>query len=185
MSQIFMPKERTVTIDEKKISLPQTKGEVLFWKFIDGGLDKKEAYIKAFPNSDPKYASTYASRIYNKEKFNSIKESLWDKYKKDAPKAYKIQKGIMENPSTDDDLRNRISDKIQDRAGFSPIAKTAQLRLNANIANPLLEKTAEELKLLSQKTNALLGEVKKEMVNKKIGQGHDEVIEGEVIDGEG
>ena len=91
----------------------------------------------------------------------------------------------MENPSTDDDLRNRISDKIQDRAGFSPIAKTAQLRLNANIANPLLEKTAEELKLLSQKTNALLGEVKKEMVNKKIGQGHDEVIEGEVIDGEG
>jgi len=184
MSQIFMPKERTVTIDEKKISLPQTKGEVLFWKFIDGGLDKKEAYIKAFPNSDPKYASTYASRIYNKEKFNSIKESLWDKYKKDAPKAYKIQKGIMENPSTDDDLRNRISDKIQDRAGFSPIAKTAQLRLNSNIVNPLLEKTTEELKLLSQKTNSLLGEVKKEIVNVGIGQSREEVIEGEVIDGE-
>ncbi len=180
-----MTKTRTVTINDKKISLPQTKGEVLFWKAINEGLDKKEAYIKAFPKCNPKYASTYASRIYKKEKFNPIKENLWEQYKLDAPEAYKIQKGIMESKKTDPELRSRISDKIQDRAGFSPIAKTAQLRINANIPNPLLDKSAEELKLLAEKTNQTLGEIKKEIVGAGISQGRGEIIEGEVEDGQG
>lgn len=176
-----MPKNRKVKINETEISLPQTRGEVLFWKFINQGLNKKDAYIKAYPNSDPKYASIYASRLYNKKKFEPIRKSLWEQFKDDAIEAYQIQKDILKDNRNEPDLRNKIADKILDRAGFSPVAKTAQLKMTKDMDNPLLEKSEEELMALSEKTATELKEIKKELLKLNTGKGR-EIIDGDFTD---
>ncbi len=176
------PKERTISINHEKITLPQTRGEVVFWGWINKGLDKKESYIKAFPKCNPKWAATYGRKLYNKKKFEPIKQNLWQRFKDDAHQAYDVQKDILEDDTNKAELRNAIADKILDRAGFSAIQKTAQLKMIKHLDNPLLEKSADELKELAKRTTEALKEVKNEM--SILNAGKPKMIDGEVEYGE-
>ncbi len=159
------PKGRKIEINGEDIILSQTKGEKAFWNNIKNGMHKRDAYMKAHPNANPKWAHIYANKIINKDKFKIIKENLWEQYKDDAPVAYKIQKNLMEDERNDPELRNKIADKIQDRAGFSPVVKTAQLSLSKNLDNPLIDKSEEELKKIAEETHAELKEIKKQILS--------------------
>lgn len=180
-----MVKNKIVILNGEKHEMLATKKELKFWDFIGQGFSKKDSYIKAYPNSDPKYATTYASRIFKKEKFEPIKENLWKQYQDDAGDAYVIQKEIMKAKKTDPELKNKIADKIQDRAGYSPILKIAQLKINTNAGNPLLDKSEKELRLLAERTTEELGKIRKEITKLNIGKDQEEIIEGEVFENEG
>ena len=171
-------KNRTVKIDNEKITLPQASGEMKFWQFMGKGLDKKEAYIKSHPKCNPKWAATYALKLYKKKKFQPIKDSLWKQFQNDAQGAYDIQKDIMNSVANKPELRNTIADKLLDRAGFSPVAKTAQLKMVKNLDNPLLEKSTEELQRLSEETTFQLKMEQKKIA--KLNSGKSNVIEGEI-----
>lgn len=152
-----------IILNTDKTEVLATKGEKDFWKYIRQGYTKKKAYMKAYPKSNPKYASIYANKIFKKEKFKPIKENLWEQFKLDASHAYKLQKSIMNEKDTDNELKNKIADKILDRAGYSPVIKSAQLRIGVGAENPLLEKSDEELKRLMEETIAELSKIKKSL----------------------
>lgn len=172
-----MRKERSLIVNGKKHTILATKRELKFWDLIYKGFSKKDAYIKAYPDSNPKYAATYASRLWDKTKFEEVKQNLWEQYKADAEEAYGIQKEIMRDNLTKPELKNQIADKIQDRAGFSPIVKTAQMKIKKDLDNPLEGKSDEELNELLKENTRESKKIRQEL--KQLSKGRQEVIEGE------
>ena len=64
------------------------------------------------------------------------------RYKSLATIALSVQEELLMDESTTDTLKNRIADKIQDRAGYTPIAKN----LNVNVNRGLSEEELSEIK---------------------------------------
>jgi len=71
-------------------------------------------------------------------------------YKSTAPMAFAIQTDMMMDENTPLTLKNRIADKIQDRAGYTPISKN----LNVNAQAALTREDVLELSQDAEKVRA-------------------------------
>jgi len=120
--------------------------ELKFFKLWKSGLSATEAYMRVYNPKNRLRAGQSAHVSLKREKFKFMEEDLWESFRKVAPEAFELQKSLMRKEETEDELRNQIAEKILDRAGYSPVLKTAQLKLNVNIDNPFSLKSSDELK---------------------------------------
>ena len=69
-----------------------------------------------------------------------------------APIAMAVQEEIMLDEATSKGLKNKVADKVLDRAGYTPISKNLNLNLNAGL-------TGEDIEAIKKRA-AELNEVK-------------------------
>lgn len=138
-----------------------TTEERKFWNFYSHGDNITDAYLKAYPTKSRVRAANAGSLKLKTPKFLALEENLWDSFKNEAPEAFKIQKAILHKKTTEPELKNRIANSVMDRAGYSPIIKNAQLRLNVNVDNPLSLKSTDELVKIFQETTKSIKKLEK------------------------
>lgn len=100
-----------------------------------------------------KSASAQASQIlkdsevsaYLEQRKSEISKELQQEFIYDALEARKVMYEILNNEDASDRDRITVAKDFLDRAGFKP---TDELRVNANVNNPMAGLTTEELKKL-------------------------------------
>lgn len=176
-----------IALEDGRGSVDMTKKQRKFWDAIFNGATKKEAYLRSHPDADEKWAAQYGYQLYNKKKFEHLRElkdvNMWERYKEDANEAYEIQKNLMQSPETKDSLKNDIANKIQDRAGYSPVEK--RMSVNLNQSSKTLDKLdTDQLLKISKQNIKEIEDVKEKIKQIKSGKSDESAKEIETIEAE-
>ena len=70
-----------------------------------------------------------------------------------APLALAVQEDLLLNEGSSDGLKNKIADKMLDRAGYVPVAKNINVNVNAGLKKEdldIIKKRAMEIKEMTK-----------------------------------
>lgn len=79
-------------------------------------------------------------------------------YRALAHVALSVQEDMLLDENRSDMIRNRIADKIQDRAGYAPVSRNMNLNVNAGLSKDELNSIKERAQEIREESRALQNE---------------------------